>query len=256
MSPDSTPRHELWELANRLRSTNYRFVDLTHAFFPGQPKFSMLPDQETSRIFSIDNDGFTVDRYSIVGQWGTHVDPPIHFVNNARTLDQLPVDEMILPLAVLNLVDKVRENPNHAATVADIKDWEQRNGQIPRNSFVALRSDWHKRWGTNDLYGKDSAGNNNCPGWSLEALKFLRHERAVLAIGHETTDTDPGTSIDQGLLECELYWLQEDRWQIELMANLDQVPEAGAMIVATWPKPQNGTGFPARAFAVVPAIPQ
>ena len=85
-----------------------------------------------------------------------------------------------------------------------------------------------------------------------EALKFLRNERGVVAIGHETTDTDPGASIDAGNFGCELYWLQEDRWQIELLNNLAEVPETGALIVASWPKPKGGTGFPARVFAIVP----
>ena len=117
---------------------------------------------------------------------------------------------------------------------------------------MALRTDWSKRWETDDLYGIDAEGKRNCPGWSLEALKFLRNERGVVAIGHETTDTDPGASIDAGNFGCELYWLQEDRWQIELLNNLAEVPETGALIVASWPKPKGGTGFPARVFAIVP----
>ncbi|KAB3522825.1 cyclase family protein [Corynebacterium sp. zg254] len=244
-------QHELWDITARLHSSDFRFVDLTHTFFPGQPKFAMLPDQETTRIFTVDEQGFTVDRYSLVGQWGTHVDPPIHFVNNARTLDELSVEDMILPLVVLNLVDAVQDNPNYAVSTQDIERWEAEHGPIPAGSFVALRTDWHKRWDTDDLYGKDQDGHNNCPGWSLEALEAL-HQRGVTAIGHETTDTDPGSSIDQGNFECELYWLKMDHWQIELMAHLNEVPEAGALIVATWAKPKDGTGFPARVFAVVP----
>jgi kynurenine formamidase len=37
-----------------------------------------------------------------------------------------------------------------------------------------------------------------------------------------------------------------------VMANLDQVPSTGAIIVVTWPKPDHGLGFPARAFAILP----
>jgi kynurenine formamidase len=28
------------------------------------------------------------------------------------------------------------------------------------------------------------------------------------------------------------------------------VPEAGALVVATWPKPLGGSGYPARVFAI------
>lgn len=163
---------------------------------------------------------------------------------------------MILPLAVIDLVEKVEADPNYAVSIEDIRDWEQRNGEFPADSFVALRTDWSKRWASGDMYGKDADGHCNCPGWSLAALKFLRNERGILAIGHETTDTDPGPSIDRGTLECELYWLQEDRWQIELLCNLDQLAETGSLIVATWPKPKDGTGFPARVFAIAPSSPR
>jgi kynurenine formamidase len=30
------------------------------------------------------------------------------------------------------------------------------------------------------------------------------------------------------------------------------VPEAGAMVIASFPKPKNGSGFPARVFAILP----
>jgi kynurenine formamidase len=36
------------------------------------------------------------------------------------------------------------------------------------------------------------------------------------------------------------------------MNNLDKVPEAGTMVFVTWPKPKDGSGFPARIFAILP----
>jgi kynurenine formamidase len=50
----------------------------------------------------------------------------------------------------------------------------------------------------------------------------------------------------------EYYVLSTNHYQIELLTNLDQVPEFGALVVATFPKPKNGTGFPARVFAILP----
>ncbi len=43
-----------------------------------------------------------------------------------------------------------------------------------------------------------------------------------------------------------------DRYRIELLANLDKVPEAGAIVVVPFRKPRSRSGFPARVFAVVP----
>ena len=65
------------------------------------------------------------------------------------------------------------------------------------------------------------------------------------------TDTDPGALVSTGQYPAEAYLLGADRWQIELMANLGEVPAAGGLVVATWPKPLGGSGFPARVFAIV-----
>jgi hypothetical protein len=41
-------------------------------------------------------------------------------------------------------------------------------------------------------------------------------------------------------------------YQIELLTNLDKVPESGAIVVVSFPKPKGGSGFPARVFAILP----
>ena len=53
-------------------------------------------------------------------------------------------------------------------------------------------------------------------------------------------------------MESETYILRQGHFQVEVMANLDQVPAKGALIVATWPKVMDGLGFPARVFAILP----
>ena len=108
------------------------FTDLTHAFHPGQPHFPAFPDEARQTLFDIERgDGFTVHRYSIVGQWGTHVDPPSHFIGSGRTLDDIPVREMILPLVVLDISDSVSRDPDATPSLADVAAWERRNGPVP-----------------------------------------------------------------------------------------------------------------------------
>ena len=50
----------------------------------------------------------------------------------------------------------------------------------------------------------------------------------------------------------ESYLLGTNHFQIELLANLDRLPEAGGLVMVSFPKPQNGSGFPARVVALVP----
>ncbi|GFK95011.1 hypothetical protein NNJEOMEG_02859 [Fundidesulfovibrio magnetotacticus] len=236
-----------------------RFVDLTHAFGPGIPHWKGFPDERREVLYGYDpgvgslGSGFFAQRYSLPGQWGTHVDPPAHFVQGLRTVDQIDVKEMILPLVVLDVHEAVAADPDYVVTLDDVRAWESRNGEIPRGAFVALRTDWSRRWpDAAAMQNKDEAGVSHTPGWSLEVLEFLYEVREITASGHETTDTDPGLATSRDDYSLEAYVLGRDRYQIELLANLDQVPESGALVVATFPKPRDGSGFPARVFAILP----
>jgi kynurenine formamidase len=236
-----------------------QFVDLTHAFGPGIPHWPGFPDEKRETLYWYDGGkstmgkGFFAERYTLVGQWGTHCDPPAHFVKGIRTIDQIDPKEMILPLVLLDVHQQAAENPDYTITMADVRTWERRHGPIPVGAFVAMRTDWSKRWpDAKGMRNEDNKGVAHYPGWSKEVLKYLYEDRKITASGHETTDTDPGIATSKGDYSLETYILGTDHYQIELLANLDKVPEFGAIVVVSFPKPKGGSGFPARAFAVLP----
>lgn len=244
----------LWE-----QMQDCRFVDLTHTFYPGIPHWKGDPDEKVETLYSYDpgngtlGSGFYMQYYSLVGQWGTHVDPPAHFVKGLRTLDQISPREMILPLVVIDIHEKVAEDPDYTVSMEDVRLWEKRNGKIPENSFVALRTDWSERWPDQDaMQNKDPEGIAHYPGWSQEVLTYLYEECNITASGHETTDTDPGIVVSEDQYPLETYVLSQDKYQVELLTNLDQVPEFGSLIVVSFPKPLEGSGFPARVFVISP----
>jgi kynurenine formamidase len=228
-----------------------QFVDLTHSFSPetpvwagfGQAKFSAASDPKTGEPYTIAKDEFRATYYQMVGQYGTHVDPPAHFAQDGITMDQIPLKQMILRLVVLDDTPYLAKDPNHAFSVADLKAWERVHGRVPQGAFAALRTDMYKDWDTNPERFK----RQPFPAWSFETIKYLYGERGVTATGHESMDTDITDKMDS-----ENWILRHGHYQIEVMANLDKVPPTGALIVVTWPKVENGLGFPARAFAIVP----
>ena len=83
-------------------------------------------------------------------------------------------------------------------------------------------------------------------------LKYLYEDRKITASGHETTDTDPGIATSKDDYSLESYILHQNHFQIELIANLDKVPEYGALVIVTFPNVKAGSGFPARIFAILP----
>lgn len=241
----------LWGLLAQLRAA--RFIDLTHTFESGIPHAEDMPDENSRLIYDFDADGFRTHVYEFAGQWGTHLDPPSHYVRDGASVDAIPVTQMLLPLAVLDLRDKVAGDPDYAAEVEDFEAWEGRNGRLPEGCFVALRSGWSERWPSGDsMLNKDDAGVSHFPGWGLELMRFLVEERGIAACGHETTDTDPGRFVSADEFPAETYVLEQGRYQVEMLASLGGVPETGAIISCTTPKPKGGSGFPARVFAIVP----
>ncbi len=235
------------------------YVDLTHAFAPGIPHWPGFPNEQREAIYFYDEgvgtlgSGIYVHLYTHVGQWGTHADPPAHFIKGLRTLDRIEPKEMILPLVVIDIHEKAARDPDTLVQMEDVKAWESRHGAMPQGCFVALRTDWSKRWPDDAaMQNKDASGIAHFPGWSREVLRYLYEERGVTASGHETTDTNCGLDCSRGDYSLETYILSTDHYQVELIANLDMVPEAGALIVSSFPKPKNGSGFPARVFAILP----
>jgi kynurenine formamidase len=228
-----------------------KFVDLTHSFGPetpvwsgfGQAKFTPAFDPKTKKPYTLKDDGFRTTYYDMAGQYGTHVDPPAHFAEDGITMDKIPLKQMILPLIVLDNTPYQQKDENHAFSVADLMAWEKKNGRVPKGAFVALRTDMSRD------FDKDPERFKRAPfpAWAFETIKFLYEQRGVTATGHESLDTDTTDKMDS-----ETWLLQKGHYQIEVMANLDQVPAKGALIVVSWPKVKNGLGFPARAFAILP----
>jgi kynurenine formamidase len=251
LAPAAARCDGLWGLAHTLHAKLW--VDLTHPFDVDIPHWKGFDPMTRKVVYDYDKDGFRAELFCHVGQWGTHLDPPAHFHKGARTADRIPVQQMLLPLVVIDVHRQVAKNPDHVLSLADVKAWEARHGRVPAGAFVAMRTDWSKRWPDQAaMQNVDAQGVAHYPGWTMEALRYLYEVRHITASGHETTDTDPGLATTKDDYSLESYLLGTDHYQIELLANLDKVPETGALVSVTWPDIKNGTGFPARVFAILP----
>jgi len=249
--------YELWDVySHSLRDAKY--IDLTHAFEPHQPVWpgfgtatfkpataakTMEGYIKAGEAFTYKEHGFVATAYDLpTDQYGTQLDPPAHWNPLGATISDIPATYAIRPLVVINIADKVAKDQGYALQVSDILDWEEAHGRIPEGSVVMVRSDWYKRWHDIDRFNETPF-----PGVGLDALKFLHLERHILFHGHEPLDTDTTPT-----LEGESWLLHHNYAQAEGVANLDKVPEAGALIVIGFAKPKGGTGGYARYIAIAP----
>ena len=242
----------LWEKIDEVKKLHW--VDVTHPLNNESPYWSGAPEgsRELCKVvFDYDEPLLScqIHTYKFPGQFGTHVDFPVHFTPHAPASEAFDLRHMMYPLCVIDITPQMQDDIEYAITVEDILEWEKTHGRIPEGSFVALRTDWYKRWPDNDkLNNYDEEGGEHCPGWSLEALKFLFEERNIAMNGHETFDTDASSeAVKYDDLACERYVLATGHLQVELMANLDKVPETGGVILIAWPHIDGATGLPVRA---------
>jgi len=236
-----------------------KYIDLTHPFAPVQavwPGFGnarFKPAVAGNRIegyvepgdeFTYDKHGFVATAYELpTDQYGTQLDPPAHWDKLGATISDIPASVAVRPLVVISIADKVAAGEEgYHLQVADIEAWEAANGRIPEGAVVMVRSDWHKKWGDVARFNQKPF-----PGVSLDALKFLHLERRILFHGHEPLDTDTTPT-----LEGEAWLMHNHFAQAEGVANLDQVPETGALITVGFAKPLGGTGGYARYVAIAP----
>ena len=247
--------YELWEALNRARG--YRWVELSHTLDNNSPYWAGIPEGSVELAKTVYDWGnpmldCLIQTFKFPGQFGTHIDFPGHFVPGGALSEAYGVDQLVFPLCVVDVSGKVKEDVHYAVTVQDIQDYESQYGPIPDGAFVALRTDWSKRWpDMNALSNFDSEGGEHTPGWSMEALKYIYETRSAAANGHESIDTDASAlAAAAGDLACERYVLSQGKLQVELLCYLDLVAPAGAVVLVSYPRISGATGLPARVWAV------
>ena len=249
--------YPLWENLKQLQSC--RVVELSHSMKNDSPYWAGIPDGSVELgtvVYDWGNPMLEcqIQTFKFPGQFGTHIDFPGHFIHKGALSQAYGARNMMYPLCVIDISKKVEKDVHYAVTVEDIKAYEEQYGKIPSGAFVALRSDWYKRWPDMNAFANlDEEGGEHCPGWSLEALKYIYEKRDAAANGHETLDTDASMlAVEAEDLACERYVLAQGKLQIEVMKNLDKIPPAGAILFAAWPRFKGATGLPVRVWAVCP----
>ena len=225
-----------------------RVVDLTHTHTPEFPNFFGMPSVTLKPLKRFKPDGFNLNEWTVLEHSGTHMDAPIHFAETGAGPDTLPVSQLVLPLAVIDVADAAAANPDYQLTPADLRRWETRNGRLPGGCCVAMNSGWARHVGSDRFTGRDAQSVLHFPGFHPEATDWLLKERQVRGMAVDTLSLDYGASKD---FKTHYAWLPSGRWGLECVAGLDQVPPRGATLVVGAPKIRGATGGPTRVLALV-----
>jgi kynurenine formamidase len=234
-----------------------RIIDLTHTF-----------DQQTL-YWPTATSGFTLatlhrgrtpagffysaNSFCAPEHGGTHMDAPVHFAEGRLSLDQVPVERLIAPAVVIDVTRQAAADADYRLTVQDVRAWEARHGRIPEAAIVLLRTGWAARWPDAKRYfGDDTRGDASrlhFPSYGAESARLLVEERRVGVLGVDTASIDHGPSRD---FVAHQIAAAANVPALENLADLRQLPEDGAWIVALPMKIGGGSGGPVRVVALVP----
>jgi kynurenine formamidase len=224
-------------------------IDLTHTLSPEFPTFFGVPGIAIETRYTLKKNGANVNWWHVLEHAGTHVDAPFHYSDAGATVDRIAAEQLVVPLAVVDVSAKAARNPDYALAARDLAEWEGKHGRLPDGCCVAMHSGWAQHVGNAAKFvGKDAAGVMHFPGIHPAATEWLLKERRVAGLAVDTLSLDHGPSKD---FRTHALWLPSGRWGIENIAHLDKVPASGATLVVGLPKVKDATGAPARIFALV-----
>lgn len=221
-------------------------VDMTHLLSDAFPTYFGEPGISSEQPFNFAEHGFNLLNLSINEHTGTHIDAPLHFSADGASVDEIPVSSLVAPLCVIDIAARAAEDADTQVTPDDLQAWIDANGEIPDGACVALHSGWASKTDSDAYRGFDGE-KQHYPGFHVEAAQMLL-ETGAASLASDTLSLDHGASAT---FDTHYAWLPTGRFGIENLANLDQVPAAGATLMIGAPKHQGGTGGPARIFAMV-----
>ena len=188
--------------------------------------------------------GVRVMAYKCHAGAGTHIDAPAHFIKGGATVADIPIDDLMAPVCVIDVSDMCA--PELRITPDDVAAFEKEHGPIPEGSFVIGNTGWGRHWNDRDAFrNADASGEMHFPTFELKTAQLLM-EQGICGLGIDTLspELEKGFPIHQLLLGSGKYI-------VEMLANLDQLPPVGATILLLPMKVAEGAEAPVRAVAFI-----
>lgn len=216
--------------------SNRKILDLSHPINTATPPWPGWPSVETK---SLDQASLTTpevrhansSRLSMNIHCGTHMDAPFHFLDNGRTIDQVPLERTVGMATLVRLSGKETASQ---ITREDLLPWE---GSLRSTRKAILCTGWSTRWMQHDFFGE-------YPVITADAARYLV-EIGVHLVGVETG------SVDYSPHDTHVVLLGSDCIIVECLTNLDEINQAEFFFVATPLKLEGLDGSPVRAVAVL-----
>lgn len=210
-----------------------KIFDLSVPLKSGMPAWPTQKEIKIDPVGSVLNDGSTSEFIAVPSHTGTHIDAPAHFIHEATTVDEIPLDRLIGPGYCIR--------PKFSGTDIHREDFEKVWSSEYDNSIILINTGWdRKRSFTREF-------QYEFPGLAVDAIPFFR-EHNVRIIGIDTLGIEPYSHSD---FKVHRELLGSGIPFIEDLAGLHQLEEGKQYLIAALPlKIHRGSGCMARVVAL------
>ncbi|WP_250037447.1 cyclase family protein [Paractinoplanes maris] len=230
-----------------------RLIGLSHVndpatanVYPGDPPLRL----ET--VATIEKDGYYLRLVRQGEHTGTHWGAPGHFNAGEPLADELDLADLHLPAVKIDVREQCARDPDYAVTVADVERWERVHGRIADESMVIIWTGWDAKWGTAEFTNADADGVPHHPGFAVETARWLLDTGRIGRRGGTGTDAfSLDVGADATFTVSHLIY-QRHRISLEILANLEALPETGAHILCGGQINRAGSGSPALIYGLLP----
>jgi len=191
---------------NQPGQTSLRIIDLSHPLIHGQPTFPSDPKLAIIPHGTVATLKFNISQVLMGTHQGTHLDAMYHFLDDGKTLDQMPLDWFFGPARLL----RIPKTAGSEITVDDLKPLEQ---FLQPEAKVIIMTGWYKQFGAPNYF-------TEFPSLTLEAGRYLA-SRKIRLLG-----MDMPTPSKQWYEIHHIFLAKESEIVlVEGLTNLDALPD-------------------------------
>ena len=220
-------------------------VDLSHELYSGMPNigglhiaFWPVETYEAQRQISGGKVGYESRMMLLAEHCGTHLDAPRHFDEGGFSVNEVPLDRLVLPGHLLDLTHK---KAGEAIEIADFEAAEERSGQrIGPGTALVCWTGVDRQWGRGDWV-------TNRPHVPTRSARWLV-ERGITLFATDLIGMDDPA---EWWWPTHQIWLKANVCMVQQLANLDRLAGKEFLFLCLPLQMRDGTGCPVRAAALV-----
>jgi arylformamidase len=162
-----------------------KIYDVTAPIFNGMPVYKNKPEKQPT-IDTNTNGHVTESRISMDVHTGTHVDAPLHMINEGETIETIDIEQLVRPVKVFDLT-----KADEKISLKDIKGLE-----IEENDFILFKTknSWDTEFNFEFIYVAEDAAtylaDKKISGVGIDALGIERAQE-----GHPTHRSLMGSGV-------------------------------------------------------------